>query len=764
MLLFLISGGMFGQTYTHNITSSTYTANNQTKTLSGIDWELVNNGGFYGYDATKGQQIGSGGNPASIMTLSTSGFTGTITSIKITTSGASGVNANVSCTVGGSAFGGAAQNITQNGNEYTFSGSSAGAVSINWTQSSSKALYFKKIEITYSLGIISTTSGPWNEGATWGGSVPLSSENAIIASGHIVTITFTNPVIRDPGTLTTVSSGGALSVSDTFTNNGITTINGTFQLNDNGFADGSGIFKYSQSTGTLNFNKSTGSYGVANSHKYWPTTDGPYNVNVLQGGMNLESGANRTVNGTFFTKNVGSSNVSMAFGTNLILNGTCRIDIGGAFASSPIYGNGSTLIYNTGGTYGRGFEWNSISGAGFPNNVILKNSTSLNYINGFVGNKAISGNLTIEIGSSFYMNDNTSTSTSGGFFFISGDLVNNGILKLGNNDNDDLKIGGNFNNTGTFDGNGRAIFFVKNGTQTVSSTTALTIPYVAFAPISGSTILKLLNDVTISAPNSGNAISFNNANDVFDINGNTLIIGTSSVPNIISGLGTFKGSTTSNLTLLGAGSIGTLNFTTNWQNLKNLTLNRTPNQIGFKLGSPVTINNALNLINGIIDLDSKTMTLGSAIANVGGVSSNNYIIADKTLGGVLRKKFADASEASASFTFPIGDKISSENGSQYSPATVSFETTDFSNGSISLNVVDNKEPDSQATTNYISRYWVFTGTGITNATYGFSGTYLPIDINGTESTSKSGRKRVSNSSWIEGVNLVAVPWRMLKSM
>ncbi|MEZ5036646.1 MAG: InlB B-repeat-containing protein [Chitinophagales bacterium] len=150
LLLFAFSANIFGQdTYTHTITTKTYDATPQTKTLSSVDWTLVNNGSYYGYDATKGQQVGSGGNPATSMTLSTSHFTCPIQTIKIETSGASSVAATISVKVGGGSFGGVAQNITSTNTEYTFSGNSNGAIEISWTQTSSKALYFKKITVVY---------------------------------------------------------------------------------------------------------------------------------------------------------------------------------------------------------------------------------------------------------------------------------------------------------------------------------------------------------------------------------------------------------------------------------------------------------------------------------------------------------------------------------------------------------------------------------------------------------------------------------------
>lgn len=151
LFILLLSDKLYATTYTHTITLSTYSSSPQTKTLSSVDWTLTNNGSYYGYDGTKGQQVGSGSYPATSMSLSTSGISGTITAVRITTSGASSVIANVAVNIGGSAFGGAAQSISSTSTEYTFSGSSSGTISINWSQTSSKALYFKKIEVDYTI-------------------------------------------------------------------------------------------------------------------------------------------------------------------------------------------------------------------------------------------------------------------------------------------------------------------------------------------------------------------------------------------------------------------------------------------------------------------------------------------------------------------------------------------------------------------------------------------------------------------------------------
>ncbi|HWR94187.1 MAG TPA: choice-of-anchor D domain-containing protein, partial [Flavobacterium sp.] len=201
--------------------------------------------------------------------------------------------------------------------------------------------------------------------------------------------------------------------------------------------------------------------------------------------------------------------------------------------------------------------------------------------------------------------------------------------------------------------------------------------------------------------------------------------------------------------LLGNGSIGTLNFTTGSQILGNFILNRQASTIGFDLGTDLSINGTLSLTNGIANLTNKTLIITLA-GTITGASSSNYIIADFTNGGVLRKNLNTAS----SFTFPIGDSALSSDGSQYSPATINFTSATFSSGWIGMAVEDAIELNCIGATDYISRYWNLTSSGITNATYDFTGTYLPVDIVGTETKCISTRFSTSNSSWTDGANLV----------
>lgn len=595
-------------------------------------------------------------------------------------------------------------------------------------------------------GIESIATGNWSNPATWtGGNVPDSNESAIIKAGHTVTMDNATYATRDASTTTTVELNGTLQTGMTYTNNGTTTINGTFRINAGGFATGNSFVYGAASTLIMNHANST-PYSINGSQAFWPVANPPFNVTVS---ANSPTRLDMTVGAVAGLLSI-SSELNINLANALTVNGTLRINANGFInTNGPIYGSASTLDYRSGGVYGRGFEWNA-SGIGtigitpgYPNNVTIPTAgTVLDYINGAapgaVGVKAIAGNLTIS-NATAALHMNYGGVSAGGELIVGGNvLVSNGTLTLGQSIGDDLKIGGNFTVTapnGIFNGNNRSVHFTSTTVLQDITGTALTIPYLVYEPAAfGIRLNGAGTNVTISAPLGGNAITFNSATDFFNINNLNLTIGTTGVANTITGGGTFRGSTTSNLTLLGTGSVGTLTFsgTASQQTLGTFTVNRTAGAIACLLGSDLTVNTALNLTAGIVDVDNRTMTINNA-TTVSGAGTNSFIIADNAFGGILRRQYS----AVGSFTFPIGDKTGTM---EYSPASVNLtagagmSTTSY----IAVSVNDSKHPDMNAPTNFISRYWTVNRVGTINTpTYTFNGTYLPADINGAETSSFS---------------------------
>lgn len=133
--------------YSYTFTKTTFSANG-TVALGGLSWTLAGDGGYWGYDATKGQQFGSGKNPYKSLTLSTSDYKGDVSKIVLDTSGASSTNATCTVTVGGTPIGSSIK-LTSTATEYTFESTTplTGEIVISYTQTSAKAIYIKSIAI-----------------------------------------------------------------------------------------------------------------------------------------------------------------------------------------------------------------------------------------------------------------------------------------------------------------------------------------------------------------------------------------------------------------------------------------------------------------------------------------------------------------------------------------------------------------------------------------------------------------------------------------
>lgn len=160
-LMCLASVNVWGQetVYTYELTQKTWD-DNGVRELDGINWSLDAPGaGYWGYDNAKGQQIGSGGAPATSINLSTEDFNGTIKSVEIETSGAKSINATIQVKVGNVDYGNATK-ITTTNTPYRFEGQSSGKVEVIWTNNSEKAIYLKKITVTYEEGATTQCSAP----------------------------------------------------------------------------------------------------------------------------------------------------------------------------------------------------------------------------------------------------------------------------------------------------------------------------------------------------------------------------------------------------------------------------------------------------------------------------------------------------------------------------------------------------------------------------------------------------------------------------
>lgn len=210
----------FAETYSYTFKKSMFSSNGSVD-LNGVVWTIAGDGGYWGYDGTKGQQLGSGKKPYKALTLSTEGIPGTINEIKINTSGASSINATMTVSVGGTQYGGETK-ITTTATDYTFEGASSGRILFSWSQTSSKAIYVKSITITYTTSGGETPITPENPVIEPNGGEFEGSQEVTIVSDDEVWYTLTgddptedvHTVYTDPFTITETTTVKAMAVNE----------------------------------------------------------------------------------------------------------------------------------------------------------------------------------------------------------------------------------------------------------------------------------------------------------------------------------------------------------------------------------------------------------------------------------------------------------------------------------------------------------------------------------------------------------------------
>ena len=233
------NGAMAQATYTHTFkTGDLGTANTVTtspagsKTLSNVTWDFTltkkNDKYYLGWDNnSKGVQIGSSKQPATLISLSTNQIPGTIISIEVNTSGASSVKATFSASVGETDFtsgGKSSVSLSSTATSYIFEGSAEGEILLSWENNSDKAIYIKSITIKYTSSSTSKTLQTIE--------FPETNYNAEIGTP------FTSPTLEGAKTNVTYSSSdeGVATVDNsgniTLISKGTTTITATAEETD----------------------------------------------------------------------------------------------------------------------------------------------------------------------------------------------------------------------------------------------------------------------------------------------------------------------------------------------------------------------------------------------------------------------------------------------------------------------------------------------------------------------------------------------------
>lgn len=264
-----------------------------------------------------------------------------------------------------------------------------------------------------------SVSTDWNTVDNW--TVLQGSASRPPAATDIVnlgTTAFTNqPTINSTVSVKSIIFGSTQAVSLSITTGGTLTS-----------GDISGLWS-SNKTHTINANNQTmtinGSLSLSDG-----TSGHAINLNIGTGTVNV------------------TGSINHSGGANVVFSAAGNLNIGGDYN----YANG-TFTASTGTVSYNGTSNQVIAPVNY-NNLIISNAGDVLSINTATN---IAGNLTVNAGELY---NNATTTISGNVTIASGATLTNDHI---------INVGGNWNNSGTFNGNGIGVIFDGIGTQTISS-------------------------------------------------------------------------------------------------------------------------------------------------------------------------------------------------------------------------------------------------------------------------------------------------------
>jgi len=436
------------------------------------------------------------------------------------------------------------------------------------------------------------------------------------------------------------------------------------------------------------------------------------------------------------------SALTINIGSSVTLNGSNTLTISGNLS------NAGTLTCNSGVI--------SLTGTFTNTGTVNVNTGTVNYSGAA---QAVLGinyyNLTLSGSGTKTLT--TSTTALGGSLTFAGTATATGVIGL-TIDGDVVLGNGTTFTAGAFTHNVAGNWTNNGGTFTPGTGT------VNFtdnsASVNGTAASQTFNNITINKA-SGQALSFGGSTTALNVGGTfTQTTGNFNAPATmtVTGVFTLDGgnyNAGANLNLsnnyvknttnfvAGSGTVSMLGTTsrsiggTGETTFNNLIIN---NSGGVALANNQTVNGTLTLTSGRFTIGAYNLTLGSSANFAGTVNVTNMIVASGA--GTIRKVFASV----GSITFPIGDNTAPDY--EYSPFTVNVTSGSFAVGAmVAVNVTDARHPYDNSPSNYITRYWTVSQTGITNLNASITGSFVAADVVG--STANIISSRYISPLWVE---------------
>ncbi len=152
-------------------------------------------------------------------------------------------------------------------------------------------------------------------------------------------------------------------------------------------------------------------------------------------------------------------------------------------------------------------------------------------------------------------------------------------------------------------------------------------------------------------------------------------------------------------------------------------LNMYIDNIGILLENDVFIISELEMQNGIINLQSNNLTIGSDAILSGNYSNECMIVSDAN--GIFIRNIPE----NDTYFFPVGDITENPD---YTPAEIDITDGNFTDANVSILVINAKHPNNSSNDNYLNRYWQLSANGITNQEYDITLDYVDNDVVGSE--------------------------------